>query len=588
MSFVTLQNGDTIAQDLRSSSQNAHTPPSAPTTLASLLDILSDKPPNGYAMLKTTCSRLSSFLGKPVDKILLNSVEAERGGFRQFLVSRKYSRNSVRTYTHHAQILLSVAKKYGWKPGVSVAEKWREVYEFSKQQKCSKIVLHLARTRLSPREVTIADVEQWTRLRVQQGISYVHQRAVARQFWRILQQCKATDLSPDVLFRQERYGIPLRDFSPDMKAEVEALLNWKQAIFAVDRPKGARVRAVTAKALERTITALVGFAINVLRIEQLNSLEQLVTKRIVGGFVDWCLNVRRVKGKTVMHWLAHLYAAMNQHPSYAEQDRQWFRMLLDDIEIETDTEKRKRKAELFLEYDILESIPDQIRTTMLQSAKKSPQAAAMLAMTELIIRWLLVLPWRQRNLRECRILGPKPNLFKRKIDPFSEVEKPDWVRRQEHDNPDAEFWIVRFSADETKTKNEPEMFLPRALIGPLEEFIDKFRSGLAGDKAAETLFVNTRGKSLNALAVTHLVSQATLRYGGRRVTPHLFRDVFAYTWLKSHAKDYLTVSKALWHSNLQTTIKIYGGRFNESSAVCAVEQWLEERSSRSAKRQPAA
>ena len=50
------------------------------------------------------------------------------------------------------------------------------------------------------------------------------------------------------------------------------------------------------------------------------------------------------------------------------------------------------------------------------------------------------------------------------------------------------------------------------------------------------------------------------------------------TWLEQHPADYLTLSKMLWHSNINTTIQIYGSRFNESSGVRAMEAWLDERS----------
>ena len=60
---------------------------------------------------------------------------------------------------------------------------------------------------------------------------------------------------------------------------------------------------------------------------------------------------------------------------------------------------------------------------------------------------------------------------------------------------------------------------------------------------------------------------------GHRVTPHLFRDIVAYAWLKANPKDYLTLSKMLWHKNVSTTIYYYGSRFNDSSASVAMESW---------------
>jgi hypothetical protein len=55
----------------------------------------------------------------------------------------------------------------------------------------------------------------------------------------------------------------------------------------------------------------------------------------------------------------------------------------------------------------------------------------------------------------------------------------------------------------------------------------------------------------------------------------------AFAWLKAHPKDYLTLSKMLWHSTPHQVIKNYGSRFNQSSGVCAIESWLEEREAKS-------
>ena len=81
--------------------------------------------------------------------------------------------------------------------------------------------------------------------------------------------------------------------------------------------------------------------------------------------------------------------------------------------------------------------------------------------------------------------------------------------------------------------------------------------------------------------VTQIVATLTLRHGGRRVTPHLYRDITAYAWLDDHPDDFLRLSKILWHANINTTIEKYGGRFNESNGVWAMESWLDERAVKS-------
>jgi integrase len=74
-----------------------------------------------------------------------------------------------------------------------------------------------------------------------------------------------------------------------------------------------------------------------------------------------------------------------------------------------------------------------------------------------------------------------------------------------------------------------------------------------------------------------LRGRLTARYAGRRVTPHLFRDIFAVKYLEDRPEDYLTLSKVLWHSNVQTTLGVYGAKFDESHGARRVDEWLDQR-----------
>ncbi len=109
----------------------------------------------------------------------------------------------------------------------------------------------------------------------------------------------------------------------------------------------------------------------------------------------------------------------------------------------------------------------------------------------------------------------------------------------------------------------------------LEEYLSQHRPHLINNSEPGTLFMNRDGARLTDGRVTALVSNLTLRYASRRVTPHIFRDIFAYWWLARHPEDYLTISKKLWHRNIQTTLRIYGCRFDEAQADCRVEDWVE-------------
>ena len=141
-------------------------------------------------------------------------------------------------------------------------------------------------------------------------------------------------------------------------------------------------------------------------------------------------------------------------------------------------------------------------------------------------------------------------------------------------DPNSEFWQFRFTADETKMKNSLQCVLPRKLVGLLEEYLQSHRKELVAESDPGTLFLNDIGGALTQPQMSTLVSRLTLRYSGRVVTPHLFRDIYAFMWLEKRPEDFLTLSKLLWHRNIATTINKYGRRFNESAALCRMEEVL--------------
>ena len=188
--------------------------------------------------------------------------------------------------------------------------------------------------------------------------------------------------------------------------------------------------------------------------------------------------------------------------------------------------------------------------------------------------WLVILPWRQRNIRECRIGGEVPNLFKAPISRHSMVTAPKWVTEQEKSTPGGSYWQFRFSKDETKTGNEVHSFLPFDLVEILEEYLETSRKTLVSQGSdSVTLFVDDRGMAMNLEQLRDRVRSLAATHAGAPTTPHLFRDMVAYEWLLTHPEDYLTLSKILWHRNVNTTLKKYARRFDESTGCARMDDW---------------
>jgi hypothetical protein len=189
--------------------------------------------------------------------------------------------------------------------------------------------------------------------------------------------------------------------------------------------------------------------------------------------------------------------------------------------------------------------------------------------------WLIILPWRQRNVRECRIGGEVPNLFKAPISPFSMLTAPKWITEQEKSAPGGVYWQFRFSKDEAKTGNEVLSFLPFDLIAILEEYLEDSRKTLVAQVSdSVTLFVDDRGMAMNRDQLSDRVRSLAAVHAGAPTTPHLLRDIVAYEWLLTHPEDYLTLSKILWHRNVNITLKKYARRFDESTGCARMAAYL--------------
>jgi len=247
-------------------------------------------------------------------------------------------------------------------------------------------------------------------------------------------------------------------------------------------------------------------------------------------------------------------AALGHHPSYKDLDLRWMSVSAAQMPFESESAIAERKSKKYISYAEADAIPARIRALRKRQKHMSPRDHAASVRDELLMMWLIILPWRQRNIRECRIEGEVSNLFKAPISPFSMVTAPKWITEQEKSAPGSSYWQFRFAKHETKTGNEVLSFLPFDLIATLEDYLETSRKTLVGQGSdSVTLFVDDRGMAMNREQLSDRVRSLAAVYAGAPTTPHLFRDIVAYERLLTHPEDYLTLSKILWHRNVNTT-----------------------------------
>lgn len=579
MTFAQLQIGTEIASLLPASADCDAKESISVRTTGDLLAILQKNPTRSFRMLRTVCGHLGKYLDLPGDEIPFDLIEIRKCGFRPFLEDRRYTENSIRSYVYQQRSLLKAAMRHGWDPDGNPTEAWKPLLELAVEERLTDVVRHFARSLKSPNEVTKEAVDLWGVARILDGLMFTTVATKKNQFWRMLEKTGWLTATPIHMLKFTPYGIPLEEMPAKLREDIQTVLKWKQAEIARGRPKFGKIRAITANQIRLVLEQLTSYVVKVSGGNP-QSLHELIQLDNIEGFVEWVVNERHIKADSIVGRLASVFAIVKHHPMFKGQEFAWFKTLLDSLPLEDPSERKKRKASKYISYEELEAIPGQIRAYRESYEKKRNKKAvrsAQLAMEEFMFRWYCFFPWRQRNHRECRIDGAAPNLFKARIPPVTEIDKPAWVREEEAKNPDAEFWMISFTPAGTKTHIPVDLIVPRQLIQPLEEYLAVYRPILLGEKKSDMLFVTPRGKQMRSDHVGKVIGHWTTKFASVRSTPHLIRDSVAYKWLKEHPKDYLTLSKILWHKNVQTTIQIYGARFNESSGTCAMEEWLDQR-----------
>jgi hypothetical protein len=561
--------------------------PKSSKTLQDLLVHLSASGPRTQltSMLNSTASHLSNWLGQSPTEIPINRLIGAAPEFSSFLKERRFKRNSVRSYLNYLRILVKNATKLGWterNPELELL--WSPLLQAIPRRDWRSRIISIPRYALqmgvAPLAFDESHLDNWADWLLKQGrtLSYVsHLKRTFRTF--VSQNRFSTGLSEPPAGWRKTYGTPFETLPDSLRLEIAQLLEWKVAKFSHGRPERCKHRPVTARNFRDMLCRIHGF-LAWIHGQSVSTLEQLLSEDNLRKYVEWALNERRNVGHSFIPWLSMLYSSVKRYPPLKDKDFSWLGDLIEQVPNE-DAEIRKQEAKerKWVDFDTLSEIPEKLRRERIAIERKDSRRAALLCRNELLMTWITTLPWRQRNLRECK-LGAKQgggNLFKSPISNSMTIAKPRWVEERMRSDRNEEFWQFFFRSEETKTGQQIHSLLPKQLIPILDEYLSNYRPRLVKGIDPHTLFLNDSGRPISAEGIFTIIGNITYRYTGHRVNPHLFRDIFAVKWLENNPEDYLTLSKLLWHRNIQTTLKVYGRNFDESHGVRRMEEWLEKR-----------
>jgi len=256
------------------------------------------------------------------------------------------------------------------------------------------------------------------------------------------------------------------------------------------KKKSNTIRDVTAALLRRDICQIVGFlAKGVIPV----NLDMLFTEVNFRSYKVYLL-ARGVPLENLNLRFRGLMAAARFHLKTPNRCA-WTDSFMRELPNESFVQRRLRNAKKNIPYSSVYRIPELIRkerlalVAELERTKEGSidhahlkRLIAALGAREFLLRFMLALPWRSRNLSECRLIE---NMFEKPCPKYG-VMKPTWVVGE------SSCWQYKFTEAETKAGRTIHCVLPKHLIDPLKEYL-VFRKELTGGDDTGKLFVNDLG-----------------------------------------------------------------------------------------------
>jgi hypothetical protein len=179
--------------------------------------------------------------------------------------------------------------------------------------------------------------------------------------------------------------------------------------------------------LRQNFEELCGFAFGVQGLKPVDSLVDLFTPQLIRGFALWLTTEHGCKRTSIVGRIGAMVNAIRYNPCFHHVDFSWVYDVLADFTIEDPEELRLRRRTKEVAYDLLTSMLEQMGSERHALNNPSAEELAWRIHDELLILWMTTFPWYPRCIREARVLGAEPNIFKVPAPHLDATGIPPWA-----------------------------------------------------------------------------------------------------------------------------------------------------------------
>ena len=485
--------------------------------------------------------------------IPLSHLFALEARLREYALLEGFKPNEAGYYTREIRKILAHASSHGWSSRqMRLIKSWDTATAAFKKKAggCIQIIDYLISRNRTPSTTTERDLERWAES-AEESLELTSIEQYLNHFRSRIRAATLTGLFPHLDLASKgrtRYGDHITALRPGVQAELKKIAKRKAEVEIPDRSTREIARPVSISKIYSSFKRLHGHRTQIRGQKPVESLVRLVTSDNVLPYIDYLENELGHLREEIKDTFNPIMSVVRHDPLFKSRDYEWIPDRIQKVPKERHYKMLLRKEEKAQAYELLGEIPKALRRESTAPGLDAKEVA-WFRHDEVLISVLHELAFRQRNVRECQTFdGIDPDL---KWEPLTNKDLldlyiPECVLQAYNDNTSREFLMICFDEKKTKSHRAERVVLPLALASLIEDFDQHHRTLLFEDFIERSrltvtnktkkkkrrfdhghLLLNRNGGGLSQHSLRWQVRRLTRKYIGHKVSPHIWRDIFA-------------------------------------------------------------
>jgi len=358
--------------------------------------------------------------------------------------------------------------------------------------------------------------------------------------------------------KRNHYRLSPEDWPEKVQAEYEKWKHWSTAAYIPGRSERVKLRPASVEMKRGTFARVAGFLVNI-RKKEFNRLSDLIDPEFVQEFTSWYVDSDS-EGEVTSTVTGDISTLSTLARTYCKDEAKAKAIAIINTELGEPVQRKIKDSRRVSVEELISAGRSEFpqKSVRIHQSTETVHAGVRIANQAargLAIMLMATRPLRQKNYREA-IIG-------------------------KHIKKEGGHWMLSFSGEDKdpaslKRKmrngrlNVYKMRIPDFIVPYLEKYLEVWRP-ILNTKESDHLFLTLSGEPYDHKLFGDWIQHGTFKWLGKRVNPHLFRDIVA-TEIINETGNYVAVATIL--NDDPTTVFKHYWHLDQEKAARTIDDWL--------------